>query len=157
MSWPVEKHTNGRKLSAFLLLATISIMIFSSTVNAVRADVPNILQIENISQDSAGKIRLQITHASPSANHYVDMVEVDINGQLTRYDRQPQSSDTFTVELDLGQIQGKPTVKARAHCNVHGWSSWSGGIPVPEFSQVGLTVLAALVATLFVLRRTWKK
>lgn len=157
MSWLVQKHANRWKLSVFLFLATISIMIFSSTVNTVRADVPSVLQIENISQDSTGKIKLQISHATPSTNHYVDLAEVDVNGQVTRHDREPQSSDPFTLELNLGQIQGKPTVKARAHCNMHGWSSWSDGILVPEFSQVGLTVLAALVATLFVLRRTWKK
>ena len=69
------------------------------------------------------------------------------------FNLQAQNSNPFTVELDLGQIQGTPNVKVRAHCNMHGWSDWSSEVQVPEFSEVGVTVLAALAAALLITRR----
>jgi hypothetical protein len=44
----------------------------------VGADVPDVQMIENISQDSTGKIRLQIRHANPNPGHYIDLVEIDV-------------------------------------------------------------------------------
>jgi desulfoferrodoxin (superoxide reductase-like protein) len=111
-----------------VMLATVCLMVVSTTaffVGIAAANIPTVLQIQNISQGSAGRIRLQITHAGPSSTHYVDIIEVDIGGQTKQFSQQPQSSDPFTVELDLGQIQGNPNIRARAHCNLHGWSDWS--------------------------------
>lgn len=149
------KHTNGIGFSAVLLLGMIFMLVFSGAMMSVTANIPSVLKIENISQDSAGKIKLQISHVSPSTNHYVDMIQIDINGQTKTFNiTQPQTTDPFSGEFDLGQIQGTPTVKARAHCNIHGWSLWSDGVTVPEFSQVGLTGLATLAAALLIVRRT---
>jgi len=155
MDRSIKKHSNRIDFSGVLLLGTISMLILSGAVMTATATIPGVLKIENISQDSAGKIRLQISHASPSANHYVDVIQIDVNGQIKTYNiTQPQTTDPFSGEFDLGQIQGTPTVKARAHCNIHGWSTWSDGVAVPEFSQVELTVLATLAAALLIARRT---
>jgi len=138
-------------------LAAISAVALSSLIKGAEANVPTVLQIENISQDSMGKIRLQITHANPSTCcHYVDLVEVDVNGQVKQFTLKPQSSDPFTVELDLGQVQGTPNVRARAHCITHGWSDWSNQIPVPEFPATAIAVFMALAASLFMIRKAKK-
>lgn len=111
-----------------VMLAAVCLMVVSTAaffVGTAAANIPEVLQIQNISQGSAGRIRLQISHALPSSTHYVDIIEVDIGGQTRQFNQQPQSSDPFTVELDLGQIQGNPNIRARAHCNLHGWSDWS--------------------------------
>jgi desulfoferrodoxin (superoxide reductase-like protein) len=111
-----------------VVLATICLAVVSTAaffVGIAAANIPEVLQIQNITQGSAGRIRLQISHSLPSSTHYVDIVEVDIGGQIRQFDQQPQSVDPFTVELDLGQIQGNPNIRARAHCNLHGWSDWS--------------------------------
>ena len=111
-----------------VVLATVCLVVVSTAVFFVgiaAANIPQVLQIQNISQGSAGRIRLQISHSLPSSTHYVDIIEVDIGGQTKQFSQEPQSSDPFTVELDLGQIQGNPSIRARAHCNLHGWSDWS--------------------------------
>ena len=140
-----------------LLAITFSLITISSLIGTVSANIPTVIQIDNISQGSSGKIRLQITHLNPSSTHYVDVLEVDVNGQVTQFNQQPQTTDPFTVELDLGQLQGNPTIRARAHCTKHGWSSWSSQIQVPEFSEMGAAVVAALVCVLLSVRRTAKK
>ena len=128
-----------------------------SVVTVVSANVPSVLQIDNVSQGSSGKVRLQISHLNPSPSHYVDIVEVDVNGQVTQFNLQPQSSNPFTTELDIGQLQGTPNVKARAHCILHGWSGWSNQIQVPEFSEVRVIVVVALIGSLLMARRFMKK
>ena len=150
----VQRSTTERRLLGFVFLATMSVVILSGAVEIVRADVPNILQIENISQDSMGRIRIQIRHLNPSGSHYVDVIEVDVEGQVKSFPGpSTQYNNPFTVELELGQIQGKPKVKARAHCTTHGWGSWSDEIQVPEFSQIHTAVLVVLAVTLLVTRR----
>lgn len=78
----------------------------------------------------------------------VDMVEVQAAGATKQFNLQPQSSDPFTVELDLGELQGTPGVKVRAHCNLHEWSDWSQTIAVPEFPAVLLVGSILLLAML---------
>mgnify|MGYP001105918806 CR=1 FL=1 len=138
-------------------LAALSVVALSSFIKGAEANVPTVLQVENISQDSMGRIRLQITHANPSTCcHYVDLVEVDINGHVKQFSLQPQNSDPFTVELDLGEVQGTPNVRARAHCIIHGWSAWSNQIPVPEFPATAMAVFMALAASLFMIKNAKK-
>jgi len=151
------RNAGGRRLLRFVLLATVSVLAVSGATVIAAADVPDVLQIEDISQGSMGKIRLQIRHLNPSASHYIDMVEADISGQVSKYSLQPQSTNPFTVELDLGQFQGKPNVKARAHCIIHGWSAWSNQIQIPEFSNVGAMLLAAMATSFLIGRRSRRK
>jgi len=108
--------------------------------------------MENLSQGSMGKVRLLIRHQNPSGGHYVDIVEIDVAGNIKSFNFQPQNFDPFMVDLYL-QLQGSPNVKVRAHCNLHGWSGWSGEIQIPEFSEVRATFLAALVMVLLIARR----
>ena len=148
---------NGRRHVRLLLLVTFSLLIMFSVIGVASANVPSVVQIDNISLGSSGRIRLQISHLNPSPSHYVDMVEVDVNGQVTQFNLQPQNSNPFTVELDLGQLQGTPNVKARAHCNLHGWGSWSNQIQVPEFAEVGAIIVVALIGPLLIARTVMKK
>jgi desulfoferrodoxin (superoxide reductase-like protein) len=131
-------------------------LILFGMIPLAKANVPSVLQINNISQGSSGRISLQISHSSPTSSHYVDMVEVDVSGQVKQFSLQPQTTDPFTIELDLGQVQGTPNVKARAHCTLHGWGNWSNQIALPEFSGLGATILLAYAACLFVMRRVTK-
>ncbi len=130
---------------------SFAVILLLGHAGTATANVPTVLQIVNISQGSEGKIRLEITHSSPSSAHYVDLVEVQVNGATQQFNLQPQSTNPFTVELDLGVVQGTPDVRARAHCNLHGWSDWSQTIAVPEFPAVAIVALTLLM-TMLVLR-----
>ena len=150
---------SGRKYVGFTLLAFLSLLAILNVTGPVSANVPSVLRIDNISQGSSGRIRLQISHLNPSATHYVDMVEVanDATGQITQFNLQPQSSNPFTIELDLGQLQGTQNIRVRAHCNVHGWSNWSNQIQVPEFTEVGAIFVMTLAGSLLLARRIMRK
>lgn len=149
----MKRRTSKRELLNCVLLTTVTVMALCGVVRVARADVPSILQVDNISQGTAGKIKVQIRHLNPSGSHYVDVVEVDVAGQVKSFNLQPQNSNPFTVELELGQIQGSPNVKVRAHCNVHGWSGWSNEVQVSEFSEISVAVLVALAAAVLITRR----
>jgi desulfoferrodoxin (superoxide reductase-like protein) len=143
---PMEK-AGSKFLIASVSLILVAILFLNHAGTAV-ANVPTVLQIVNISQGSDGKIRLEITHQGPGPNHYVDMVEVQVNGATQQFSLQPQTTDPFRVELDLGMLQGTPEVQARAHCNIHGWSDWSQTIAVPEFPTVAVVASTLLVTML---------
>jgi len=152
-----EKLVTRRAFLRSASLAALSTIALSSFIKGAEANVPTVLQVENISQDTMGKIRLRISHANPSTCcHYVDLIEVDVNGQVTQFSQQPQNSDPFNVELALGQVQGTPNVRARAHCIIHGWSAWSNQIPVPEFPATTMAVFMALAASLFMIKNAKK-
>ena len=138
-------------LASALLVLTAALLL--GHAGTATANVPTVLQIVNISQAAEGIIRLQITHSSPSPSHFVDKVEVQVGGTTKQFTLTQQTSDPFTVELNLGPLQGTPDVRARAHCTLHGWSDWSQTIPVPEFPTVAVVGFALLAATL-VFRRT---
>jgi desulfoferrodoxin (superoxide reductase-like protein) len=148
-----EKLVSKRGFLKSVSLAIISTAALLTFPRSAGADVPDVLQIENISQDSMGKVRLEIKHANPNNNHYVDSAEVDVDGQITQFNLEPQNSNPFTVELELGEIQGTPDAKARAHCNLHGWSGWSDQIEIPEFPTPIIAIFAALAASLFMIRK----
>ncbi|WP_455367353.1 hypothetical protein [[Eubacterium] cellulosolvens] len=153
---PNIKRISRRFFIKTLSLTALSAIITSSVIRRTSADVPDVLQIENISQELQSKIRLQIRHANPNNNHYVDIIEVDIGGQIKSFNLQPQSSNPFTEDFELNDIQGTPEIKARAHCNLHGWSSWSNQIVIPEFSTGIFFALTSFIAALAILGRTKK-
>ena len=155
-SWYARKVRERRHLGV-LLFALVSVVVLGNVVKIAVADVPDVLQVEDISQGSTGRIRLQVRHLNPSGTHYVDTIEVDIDGQIKKFTLQAQSTNPFTVESDLGQFQGRPNVKARAHCTLHGWGPWSNQIQIPEFAEVGTTLLLAMAASLLIARRGKKK
>ena len=143
-----------------LFLAAFSLLTMSIMIPMANANVPTVLQITNISQGSSGRISVQISHSSPSPTHYVDMVEVNVNGQVKQFTLQPQTTDPFTIQLDIGQIpsgdMGEPgtvSVSVRAHCNIHGWSSWSNQVAVPEFSELGAMIVLAFAGCFLVARK----
>jgi desulfoferrodoxin (superoxide reductase-like protein) len=145
----------GRRefLKSFTLTA-LSAAAISAFPKISKADIGDVLLIENISQNSMGKIRLKIRHVSPTPIHYISIIEVDVDGQIMQFNLEPQDSDPFTVELDLGEIQGTPNVRARAYCNLHGWSEWSDQIEIPEFPTPIIAILGALAASLFFIKKS---
>ena len=175
-------RSNGKLVDRKVFLraafvVAISVLALSSFVEGARANVPTVLKIEDISQGSTmvwGRIKLTIAHADPicllieeypNASgrlvpfHYLDLVEVDVDGQVTQFTLpETQWSDQFIVELDL-RIQGTPKVRARARCNLHGWSDWSSQITIPEFpaTAIAVTLFTALATSLFIIRNAEKQ
>ena len=129
----------GRKLlvtSLFLLLVAAF-----SLVDPVFGDVPVVNAVEPWTRSSDNHVLLNITvtHNNYFSGHYVDWVQVDVNGTLNPVNLSPPQPVNLplVVQYDVGLVSGNPTVRAKAHCNVHGSSAWSGSVEVGEVSRVG--------------------
>ncbi|HID17257.1 TPA: hypothetical protein EYP26_03090 [Candidatus Bathyarchaeota archaeon] len=136
----------------FLKLTLLSALASLSLVKGAKANLPDV-EIRNISQGSMGKIRIEVRHENPSSSHYVDAIEIDVDGQIVQFNpcACKQNKDVFTVDVPLGGLEGSPSVKVRGHCTVHGWGPWSNQIQIPEFAEAAVA-LAALAASLFMAR-----
>ena len=102
------------------------------SVAPVKAIVPQIQDV--IVWNSGGETILNITvyHTPVTSLHHVDGVEVDVEGSVTNFPAD-QSSTTFIIQTNLGQITGTPSTTVRVHCTIDGWSSWSETFQIPEF------------------------
>ena len=125
------------------------------SVTIVRADVPSVLQINVVE----GKIIVEIRHSSPSNSHFVETVEVRIDGEVYEIDLDPQTETVFEVEIELDDVN-LAYFEVRAKCISHGWSNWSSyGVEEPTDNAGGipgfpvLSVLAG-VALLVILQKT---
>ncbi len=93
--------------------------------------MPTVRQIVGTQSGDDVLVTIEIRHSSPSSNHYVNRVEVQMDGSTMTVELSSQSSVTFTVNAefendDLGKI------RARALCTVHDWSEWVESASVGE-------------------------
>ncbi len=152
--------------TAFLFSILLVINVFTlREVITVKADVPTVLSINQWKSSADTILNITTTHASPSDSHFVDQIEVNVNGSVRVVTLSGQSTTTFLTQYNLGVITGTPSIGARAHCNVHGWSNWYGSTTSgssgtnPDLSGiaiVGIAVIALIVIVLFA-RKNWLK
>ena len=112
---------------AFLLL--FGMLVFSCVkVVMIEALVPSVVNVSFREVGSTVWLDIVISHEPPpsiGSSHYVSAVQLEINDAVTDLAQTPQSSTTFTVEHNLGSNANTYSVRARALCNVHGYSAWS--------------------------------
>ncbi len=133
---------------AFLIFCVmISVVSFGFQTNPAYADVPDVLSTEPWTSGTVTFLNITVRHASPTSSHYVNRVEIDVDGTVKNVElTPPQVAPAFVLQYDMGEVTAMPTVQARAHCNIHGWSGWSDPIVVPEFSIVLLPIVLAVVS-----------
>jgi len=136
------------KMSLFIMLFLASTAIAGFQVHIVLADVPSVLSIEPWTSGTDTILNITVRHSSPTSSHYVNKVEVDVDGDVHDIDLTPQSTVTFVVQYNMGELADSPTVRARAHCTIHGWSSWSNSDQVPDSSLIPLLPILAIVSVL---------
>jgi hypothetical protein len=136
-------------LMAFLVLSLLPTLI-------VYADVPTVVELELETRGEDTVLVIRVRHSSPSQTHYVDEIEVEVDGKVGKIERDSQSATTFTVEHTVDSEAAD--IRVRAHCTNHGWSRWKsletgeptedgGGIPgFPiEATTIGLAMGAVLL------------
>ena len=154
---------NGKRKKSLvigLLLALSAIICFQ--INPVLADVPSVLSIEPWTSGTDTMwarahdtiLNITVSHASPTSSHYVDKVEVDIDGNVHDVNLTPQSTVTFVVQYNMGEVTDTPTVQARAFYTVHGWSGWSEAVVVPEFTFIHLLLILSVMSIAVLLLRS---
>ena len=132
------------------MLIIIPVMFLSP----VYADVPSIFSIEPWTSGSETILNITIRHSSPTGSHYVDLIQVDIEGIVNDVGLNSQSASPFVAEYNIGELIGEPSVKVRAHCNLHGWGSWSTSQVIPEFpSWIILPLFVAVTMTVMFYRK----
>ncbi len=143
------KRVSRLGLMAFLVLSLIPTLI-------VYADVPTVVELEVETRGEDTVLLIRVRHSSPSQTHYVDEIEVEVDGEVEKIERDSQSATTFTVEHTVDSEAAD--IRARAHCTNHGWSRWKsleteeptedgGGIPgfPVEATAIGLTIGVVLL------------
>jgi len=107
-------------------------------VTPVFANVPTIVQTTISQKGTDTIITLNINHLNPYSAHYVDTIEVEINGVVQKIENlQPQDKESFSYEYNAGNAS-LSTVKVRAHCTLHGWSDWNS-LSIPTTTTTATT------------------
>lgn len=109
--------------------------------SSVLADVPTVVSIEAWTSGTDTILNITVRHSSPTSSHYMDIVEIDIDGTVETVNFSPQSTVTFVVQFNMGREIDAPEIIARVHCTPHGWSSWSDPKVIPEFSTIHLLMI----------------
>jgi desulfoferrodoxin (superoxide reductase-like protein) len=136
-----------KRTKTCLLLVAIFTLAISLSLQTQRAEalIPNIVSVVPWTSGTDAWLNITINHVgSPipiGPDHYVSIVELNINGTIHDLNQNPQSTETFIVQYDMGTISSPVTVRARAYCNIHGWGAWSNAITVPEYTLPWLTLL----------------
>ena len=118
-------------LCFMLIIVLFSGLAFVSEVQAI---IPHIQDVIVTSSGDDTILEVTFFHTPVMPAHHVNEVEVDIDDVITNY-QISQDSLTYTAQINLGQITGNPTIRARVQCIVDGWSSWSNQQTIPEFSS----------------------
>ena len=126
------------------------IVLFSGLafVSEVQAIIPQIQDVIVTSSGDDTILEVTFFHTPVMPAHHVNEVEVDIDDVITNY-QISQDSLTYTAQINLGQIIGNHTIRARVQCIVDGWSSWSNQITIPEF-PLWLILSLLMIGTLVV-------
>ena len=154
----------NRSLRVLFSLTCFVIAVFQ--VAPVFADAPAVTGVTAWTRQSDNHMILNITvvHNGYFPGHYVNWVQVNVSGtvqMVSMTDSSPVDqtvNSTFVVPYDMGVVSDTPTVQAQANCLVHGSSSWSAVLTVPEFSslQLVLVLVVLTVAALFFRFRSLK-
>jgi desulfoferrodoxin (superoxide reductase-like protein) len=137
------------------------ILVSLLPVIIIYANVPSMLNIKiEISGDS-NILLIEVAHSNPTSTHFVNVVELEIGDEQLSLNLEPQTSGTFTVEVEIDSIP--ETLRARAKCTTHGWSQWrsfttdsdnGGGGGIPGFPMVSIMLgfITALIAYRYALK-----
>jgi hypothetical protein len=148
------KNNREKKVSLVLMLFLAFASIAAFQISHVLADIPHNISIQPWTSGTHTILNITITHGggAPTSSHYVNTVQVNVSGVVDDITLTPQSTVTFVVQYDMGEITGTPTVQARADCTLHGWSGWTNPQSVPEFPLIALfPVFAVLMAAVLLL------
>lgn len=130
-----------------LLLASVTLITYK--IPRANADAPTVLSIDDWVSGTHTILNITIRHSEPpslGALHHISDVEVDINETVINLDQtSPQSTETFVVQYNIGEMSEMVDVKARAYCTIHQWGSWSDPVAVSEYSFLPPVLVLTLV------------
>jgi outer membrane biosynthesis protein TonB len=119
------------KTKKFLPLFVLIILLISPySIFLVKADVPSILELSTEDEGGETFLVILVRHRSPSSNHIVDEIQIRIEDKTETIVFESQSTVEFTERFKIDSISNE--IQVRAHCNLHGWSTWKNAdLPTP--------------------------
>ncbi|MFC1486229.1 hypothetical protein ACFLRN_00880 [Thermoproteota archaeon] len=140
--------TKKKSLAFGLLLVLSTIVCFN--INPVSAQTLQIDSIEHYFEGTDLILNITVTHQAPqqapgvwASLNYVERIEIDLDGDIqTIGDVQTVNTANielthYSVQYNMGEITGTPSVYARAIGNVNP-GEWFGPVVVPEFPLIHL-------------------
>ena len=110
------------KNTRMLLYSLIFIMgVLIPFTFPVKADVPTLLNIEPWISGTETILNITVRHSAPTSSHYINIIQVDVEGTVNDVNLNSQSINPFIVQYNMGELISEPSVRTRAHCNLHGW------------------------------------
>jgi hypothetical protein len=150
----LKEHSKIKLVFFALLVSTILMSFQTQHANAL---IPSIVSISYGTSGTHTILNITVNHTPPpplGSAHYVSIVEVDVNGTIQDLTQTtPQSTETFTVQYDIGEVSAPLAVRARAHCIVHGWGDWSTTTTVPEYSPFSLALVLMLGTSIILIMK----
>jgi desulfoferrodoxin (superoxide reductase-like protein) len=152
---------NGSKLAVLALLLTL--LVFPIVI--VYANVPTIISITRRTDSSNTLIDVKVSHADPTAAHYISQITLDLDGATKTFTDITKATTTeVTYTLNIGATNPK-TIKAQATCIIHGPSAWyaeggttgstggnSYGVPAYPIEAIIMGIILS-VATLLLIKK----
>jgi hypothetical protein len=142
-------------IGLLLVLSTI----FWLNINPVSAQTRQIDSIDYYFSGTDLILNITVSHQAPQAapgvwgmmNH-VDHVDIDLDGDIqtvgdvVTVNTASIEFTHFSVQYNMGEVTGTPTVYARAVDNVSIEGEWFGPVVVPEFSLIHLVPILMVVS-----------
>ena len=148
-----------RKLH-FLIVAASLLLIVAVTlqiqVQTAKALVPSIVSVNTYVVGTSRWVNVTVNHTPPpaiGASHYVSNVQIEVNGTAVDLSQSPQTTETFSVQYNLGPNTNAYSVRARAFCVVHGYSAFSNAITIPEFTTTAFLLMTLLAGVMVLMAR----
>ena len=124
----------AKRVFNIVMFAALFLLASVLVVDTAFADVPVVNSVKPWirASDNHVILNITITHRDYYAGHYVDWVRVDTDGAIDTVSLSPPQplNQPFVVEYDMGIVLGNPTVRAMAHCSIHGSSGWSTPVQI---------------------------
>jgi len=124
----------ARKALSMVPFAALFLLTSVLVVDTAFANVPVVNSIKpwTRASDNHVVLNITITHLDYTTGHYVNWAEVDIDGTIDTVNLSPPQplNQPFVVEYDMVVVSSKPSVRARANCNIHGPSGWSTSVQI---------------------------
>ena len=154
------KEIKFNKLSKFRclfysLLFLSCLIPLNNLLIPVYADVPSILNVEHSIDGTDIILNITVRHSGPTSNHYINSVQVEIDGVINTINLNQQTTEIFTVQYNMGELNSELSIRVRAHCIIHGYSSWSTSETIPEFGMIN-PIIIVIVLSILLLFLTFK-
>ena len=147
---------NKKSLVIGLLLVLSTIICFN--INPVSAQTRQIDSIDHYYSGTDLILNITASHQAPQADpgvwgmmNHIDRIEIDLDGDINTVgdvvmvNTASIESTHFSVQYNMGEVTGTPTVYARAN-NLQGTGEWFGPVVVPEFPLIHLVPILMVVS-----------